>query len=140
MVAGVVGAPAIWWLENSRDDAPYIESPPAEYWSVEPGPSKAQVTRIISQGAFSFPVRHVAGVTRYDGAQLASDSPCEDQFTHGKLPSPWKGGSKWMARGVFDGHSGPQKSELLKTQLLPFVRHSLSQMQPTPTKSPVPDE
>lgn len=143
--AGVVGIPSLWWLANTRDDAtredaPYIEDPPAEHWSVEPGPSRDQVTRIISQGAYSFLARDVAGVSRYDGAQLASNSPCEDQFTYGILPSPWKGGNKWMAWAVFDGHSGLQTSELLKKQLLPFVRHSLSQIQPTSTESPVPDE
>lgn len=146
-VAGVVGfgTPGLWWLANTRDDAtredaPYIEGPPAAHWGVESGPSRDQVTRIISQGAYSFLARDVAGVSRYDGAQLASNSPCEDQFTHGILPSPWKGGNKWMAWAVFDGHSGLQTSELLKKQLLPFVRHSLSQIQPTSTESPVPDE
>ncbi|KAJ5345599.1 protein serine/threonine phosphatase 2C [Penicillium brevicompactum] len=143
--AGVVGTPSLWWLANTRDDAtredaPYIKDPPAEHWSVEPGPSRDQVTRIISKGAYSFLARDVAGVSRYDGAQLASNSPCEDQFTHGILPSPWKGGNKWMAWAVFDGHSGLQTSELLKKQLMPFVRHSLSQIQPTSIESPVPDE
>jgi pyruvate dehydrogenase phosphatase len=33
-----------------------------------------------------------------------------------------------MAWAVFDGHSGWQTAELLKWQLLPFVRHSLSQV------------
>jgi len=33
-------------------------------------------------------VRNVASVSRYNSAQLASNSPCEDQFTHSKLPSP----------------------------------------------------
>lgn len=53
-VAGLVGlgTPGLWWLANTRDDAtredaPYIEDPPAEHWSVEPGPSRDQVTRII---------------------------------------------------------------------------------------------
>lgn len=36
-----------------------------------------------------------------------------------------------MAWGVFDGHSGVQTAEMLKTQLLPFVRHRLSQVKPS---------
>ncbi|PKY06427.1 protein serine/threonine phosphatase 2C [Aspergillus campestris IBT 28561] len=134
-IASVVSTPGLWWLvstrdDAARDDAPHLESPPAEYWGVEPGPSKDQVTRILSQGAYSFPVRNVAGVSRYDGAQLASNSPCEDRFTHGKLPSPWNEGNPWMAWAVFDGHSGWQTAELLKKQLLPFVLHSLRQVKP----------
>ncbi|CAG7943269.1 unnamed protein product [Penicillium salamii] len=145
MVAGAVGTPGIWWLvytrdEATSDDAPHFENPPAEHWSVEPGPSKDQVTRILSQEAYSHVVRNVAGVSRYDGAQLASNSLCEDQFIHGKLPSPWKEGNQWMAWGVFDGHSGIQTSELLKKQLLPFVRNSLSQLKPSSTENPLPEE
>ncbi|KAJ5135061.1 protein serine/threonine phosphatase 2C [Penicillium bovifimosum] len=138
--AGVVGTPGLWWLVNTRDDVPHLGSPPAEHWSVEPGPSKDQVTRIISQGAYSFLVRNVSGVSRYDGAQVASNSPCEDQFIHGKFPSPWKGGKKWMAWAVLDGHSGAQTAELLKEQLLPFVRYSLSRIKPSSTENTVPEE
>ncbi|KAJ5737546.1 protein serine/threonine phosphatase 2C [Penicillium malachiteum] len=143
-IAGVFSTPALWWLVTTRDDtirdnAPEIETPPAEHWTVEPGPSRDQVTRILSQGEYSFRVRNIAGVNRYDGAQLASNSPCEDQFTHGKLPSPWKGVNKWMAWGVFDGHSGVQTSELLKSHLLPFVQYSLSQIKPTSPEDLVPD-
>ncbi|KAJ5918471.1 protein serine/threonine phosphatase 2C [Penicillium verhagenii] len=145
MVAGVVGTPGLWWLVNTlddatRDDAPQIENPPSKHWNVEPGPSKDQVTRIISQGAYSFLVRNVAGISRYDGAQLASNSPCEDQFTHGKFPSPWKEGNQWMAWAVFDGHSGLQTSELLKKELLPFVRHSLGQIKLSSASNTAPEE
>ena len=144
-IASVVSTPGLWWLVSThdaaaRDDAPHLESPPAEHWGVEPGPSKDQVTRIISQGAYSFRVRNVAGVSRYDGAQLASNSPCEDQFTHGKIPSPWNEGKQWMAWAVFDGHSGWQTAELLKKQLLPFVRHSLSQVKPPSNEGFLPEE
>ncbi|KAI0538041.1 phosphatase 2C-like domain-containing protein [Xylaria digitata] len=34
-------------------------------------------------------------------------------------------GSEWMTWGIFDGHHGYKTAELLETQLLPFVRHSL---------------
>lgn len=101
-VASVISTPGIWWSVATRDDAtrdeaPQLESPPAEHWAVEPGPSNDQVTRIISRGAYSFLVSNVVGVGRYDGAQLAFNSPCEDQFTHGKLPSSWNEGNQWMA-------------------------------------------
>lgn len=132
--------PGLWWLMTTRDDVPLLESSPSEHLVVEPGASKDQVTRIISQAAFSFLVRNVAGVNRYDGAQLASNSPCEDRFTHGKLPSPWSDGNQWMAWAVFDGHSGWQTAELLKKQLLPFVRHSLSQVKPPSNEESVPEE
>lgn len=138
--ASVISTPGLWWLVTTRHDAPHLESPPAEHWGVEPGPSRNQVTRIISKGAYSFPVRNVVGVSRYDGAQLASNSPCEDQFTHGKLPSPWNKGNQWIAWAVFDGHSGSQTAELLKKQLLPFVRHSLSQVKPPSNEESLPDE
>ncbi|KAJ5688879.1 protein serine/threonine phosphatase 2C [Penicillium macrosclerotiorum] len=131
--ASLITTPGIWWISTStdddtaRDDVPHLDGPPAKHWSVEPGPSQDQITRIISKGAYSYQVRRIAGVYRYDGAQLASNSPCEDRFTHGKFPSPWDEDSQWMAWGVFDGHLGCQTAELLERQLLPFVRHSLIQ-------------
>lgn len=84
------------------------------------------MTRIISQGAYFLPVKNVANVDRYDGVQVASNSPCEDRFIHGKFPSPWNDGSQWMAWAVFDGHAGWQTADLLEKQLLPAVRHGLS--------------
>lgn len=136
-----VSTPYLWWLlaSSTRDQVPRLQSPPAEHLVVEPGPSKDEVTRIISQEAYSFQVRSVAGVSRYDGTQLASNSPCEDRFTHGKFPSPWNDGKQWMAWGIFDGHAGWQTADLLTKQLLPFVRRSLSQVIPTASKT-VPDE
>ena len=119
---------------------PYLESPPTDHWDVEPGPSKEQVTSILSQGAYSFPVTDLEGVVRYDGAQLASNSPCEDHFIHGKLPSLWNDGRDWMAWGVFDGHVGGQTAELLKEKLLPFVRHSLNQVKHYPDEEWGPEE
>jgi len=135
-----VSAPGIWWLITTRDDVPRLESPPAERLVVEPSPSKDQVTRVISQEAYSFLVRNLAGVTRYDGTQLASNSPCEDRFTHGKLPSPWNDGNQWMAWAVFDGHAGWQTADLLEKQLLPFVRHSLSQVKSPSHEESVPED
>ncbi|KAE8453940.1 hypothetical protein EG329_007716 [Mollisiaceae sp. DMI_Dod_QoI] len=125
--ASVVGAP-VWLLMNTRDKVPRLESPTTEHLVVGRGPSRDEVTRIISQNAYSFQVKNVAGVSRYDGAQLASNNPCEDRFIHGKFPSPWNHGNQWMAWAVLDGHAGWQTADLLEKQLLPFVRHSLSQV------------
>ena len=104
----------------------------------EPGPSKEDVGRIISEGAYSFVVKNVPGVNRYDGAQLASNSPCEDRYTHGKFPSPWNDDKQWMTWAVFDGHAGWQTADLLSKQLLPFVRYHLNQQTRMMTKEESP--
>ncbi|POR33576.1 Pyruvate dehydrogenase [Tolypocladium paradoxum] len=139
-IAGVAAAPRLWWLITTRDDAPSLESPPAQHLVIEPGPSRDQVTRIISQDAYSFRVKNVSGVDRYDGTQLSSNALCEDRFTHGKFPSPWNDGNQWMAWAVFDGHAGWQTADLLEKQLLPHVRHSLSQVKSALIGGSVPDE
>ncbi len=128
-LAGVASASAgLWWMTTTRRDrVPQLDSPPAAHLAVEPGPSEASVSRILSQGAYSFPVRGVPGIDRYDGAQLASNSPCEDRFIHGRFLSPRGDGGQWMAWAVFDGHAGWQTADLLEKQLLPFVRHRLNQ-------------
>ena len=92
---------------------------------VEPGPSDDEVTRTLSQESYSHSKGVTSlGVSRYDGAQLASNNPCEDRYVHGKFLADW--GSQCMAWGVFDGHGGGETAELLKKQLLSFVRHRLS--------------
>ncbi|KAI0440195.1 phosphatase 2C-like domain-containing protein [Xylaria telfairii] len=91
-------------------------------------PTLGDVTRQLTENAFTVKGAP-GGVDRYDGAQLASNSPCEDAFIHGSFSSPFSRGSeaeKWMAWAVFDGHCGWQLSNLLKTQLMPFVRRSLA--------------
>lgn len=139
--AGVASTPGIWWLLNTpRDDAPCFGSPPTEHLDIEQGLSEQQVTNIISQAAYSFQVRSITGVDRYDGTQLASNSPCEDQFTHGKFPSPWNDGNQWMAWAVFDGHLGWQTADLLRRQLLPFVRRSLGQVKPLSNEESTPED
>ncbi|KAL7938437.1 pyruvate dehydrogenase [Trichoderma chlorosporum] len=138
-IAGVVGVPGFWWLTAATyDEVPHLESSPA-LLDREPGPSKQEVTRIISQGAYSFPVRNVAAVTRYDGAQLASNSPCEDRFIHGKFASPWNN-DHWMAWAIFDGHAGWQTADLISKRLLSFVRHSLSRVDFAPKQENIPQE
>ncbi|KAK4862030.1 hypothetical protein LT330_003168 [Penicillium expansum] len=138
--AGLISMPGLWWLTATRDDVPRFEGPLAEHLAPEPGPSKEDVTHILSKQAYSFQVKNVAGVNRYDGAQLASNSPCEDRFIHGKFSSPWNENGQWMSWAVFDGHSGWQTADLLTKQLLPFVRRRLIEAKPPPNDEPVPDE
>lgn len=125
-----VTAPGLWWLMTVLEDddqVPRFENLGYDL-SAAPGPSKEQVTRILSKGAYSFRVGDVFGVSRYDGTQLTSNDPCEDRFVHGKLASPWDDNeNQWIAWGVFDGHAGWQTAELLKNQLIPSVRQSLTQ-------------
>lgn len=45
-----------------------------------------------------------------------------------------------MAWAVFDGHSGWQTADLLKRQLLPFVRRSLGQIKSPSNKESIPEE
>ena len=136
---GVISAPCIWWLVRSRDDVPIFERPPSQHLIIEPGPSKDEVTRILSQDAYSFRVKGLSGVDRYDGTQLGSNALCEDRFTHGKFSSPWKDGNQWMAWAVFDGHAGWDTAHLLENQLLAHVRHSLTQVKSTVNAESVPD-
>ncbi|KAI2465981.1 phosphatase 2C-like domain-containing protein [Annulohypoxylon bovei var. microspora] len=128
--AGVLGALGFWWFSTTPDNdevlVPRLENPLTERLIFESGPSKEDVTRILTQNAYRFLVKNVAGVDRYDVTQLVAQSPCEDRFTHGQFPSPWNDGNQWMAWGVFGGHLGWQTADLLEKQLLPIVRHNLS--------------
>ncbi|CAJ2507039.1 Uu.00g082250.m01.CDS01 [Anthostomella pinea] len=97
--------------------------------------SSEDVTRQLNEHAFSFTGLGSQGVSRYHGAQLASNSPCEDAFVHGSFSSPFKSqevgrDNKWMAWAVFDGHCGWQLSNLLTTQMMPFVRRALGDAKP----------
>ena len=138
-IATLVGTPA-WLMMRSRERVPCLDSQPTEDLVVGSGPSRDEVTRIISQQAYTFQVKNVAGVSRYDGAQLASNNPCEDRFVHGKFPSPWNHGIQWMAWAILDGHAGWQTADLLEKQLVPFVRHSLAQVRPASEEKAVPNE
>lgn len=140
-LTGVVSTAGLWWAGNTtREEVPCLENLPTEHLGIKSGPTKDQVTRIISQEAYSYLVGNVPGVSRYDGTQLASNSPCEDRFTHGKITSPWNDGNQWMAWAVFDGHSGWHTAELLSSQLIPFVRRSLSEIKSPSNKEPIPAE
>ena len=124
-IGSAVSLPGLWWITKPTQD-----NTPAE-----PGPRKEskdqdQVTRILSQEAYSVPVTDVAGVRRYDGTQVPSNSPCEDRFLHSRFVSPCDGsgsGSQcpWIVWGVLDGHAGWQTAEVLEEELVPFVQRSL---------------
>lgn len=136
---GVVAATGIWWSQAAHDSVPHIGRLPTEPVAVKPNHTRSEVTRMLSQEAYSLKVKNVAGVNRYDGAQLASNSLCEDRFAHGQFPSPWNDGSLWMAWAVFDGHAGWQTAQLLEEQLIPFVQHRLGQVK-SATNESVPAE
>ncbi|KAJ5684279.1 protein serine/threonine phosphatase 2C [Penicillium maclennaniae] len=136
--ASFFGASGLGWLLSTHDDVPSLESSSAEPLLPETGLSRDEVTRIISQGAYSFSVKNAPGVIRYDGSQLPSNSVCEDRFIHGTF-SPYNDGQKWMAWAVFDGHSGWQTADLLQKQLLKFVRRSLNQAKASSSKNTLSD-
>ncbi|KAH0361282.1 protein serine/threonine phosphatase 2C, partial [Aureobasidium melanogenum] len=122
------GLGGIWWFTKpTRDLVPVIEIQEFKHILKTSDLSSDGITRILSQEAYSFPVKGVSGVDRYDGTQLASNGICEDRFIHGKLPSPRDDGKPWMAWAVFDGHAGWQTADLLEKQLVPLVQQYLRQ-------------
>ncbi|KAJ6019079.1 hypothetical protein N7522_001146 [Penicillium canescens] len=140
VTAGVASTAGLLWLTTTQEEIPRINCPPGEQIVTEPGPSKEQVTHILYKGACSYQSKNVPGVNRYDVNQLASNSPCEDRYIHGKLSSPWDDGKEWMAWAVFDGHAGWQTADLLTRKLLPFVRRSLHEVKSQSNEKSVPDE
>ncbi|KAJ5724572.1 protein serine/threonine phosphatase 2C [Penicillium malachiteum] len=144
MLGGIISVPGFWWATSTQEDVsdvPRLDTHQSkEQLKLERGLSKTQVTEIISQNAYSHTVKDVSGVNRYYGTQVSSNSPCEDSFFHGQFPSPWDDDKQWMAWAVFDGHAGWQTSELLKHQLLPHVRDSLSQVGSSHDGSAVPQD
>ncbi|CAI7648139.1 unnamed protein product [Penicillium bialowiezense] len=110
VTSGLISAPGIWWWTTAHDDVPCLEGPSVEPSVSDPTLSREEVSRVLSKDAFSYRVNSVAGVQRYDGTQLASNSPCEDAFIHGKFSSPWNDKDKWMSWGVFDGHASADGS------------------------------
>ncbi|KAI1184013.1 pyruvate dehydrogenase [Nemania serpens] len=122
------------------EEAPLFDSPPTNELDFRPGPSEEDVTRMISEEAYSCHVKTVPGVTRYDGTRLPANSPCEDRFTHGRFPCPWNDGSEWMSWGIFDGHDGWVTAKLLERKLMSFVRDSLARLNPPGRISPISDD
>ncbi|KAL3496072.1 protein serine/threonine phosphatase 2C [Aspergillus germanicus] len=158
ITTGLLSSTGLWWLIKSsatpEDDSvpslqPGTKPLPEKH---EPGLSPEQVTAILSKDAYSYLVRTILGVDRYDGAQVASNSPCEDQFVHGQFLSPIKfpsshdssdgngTGSNWMAWGVFDGHLGPQTADVLARSLLDSVTRRLRGLQPLNKESALSNE
>ncbi|KAL1865937.1 hypothetical protein VTK73DRAFT_4999 [Phialemonium thermophilum] len=134
-LGSVVIGPTLWWLWARRarkDKVPRLSILSTAYRPGEEPLSEDDVTRILSQHAYTFDVKSIAGVSRYDGAQIAGNSQCEDSFFHGAFPSPWwdQRSDEWMAWAVLDGHSGPQTAQALKKNLLPFVQRELDILKP----------
>ncbi|KAF3064466.1 Protein phosphatase 2C like protein C10F6.17c [Daldinia childiae] len=150
--AGLASATTVYWF-TSRSSQTQTQTPgPAEASSAlndkgngipdlnklglsdqiaySPTPTSEDVTRQLNEHAFSVPGGGKP-VRRYDGAQLASNSPCEDAFIHGSFSNPLdKGNEDWLTWGVFDGHCGWQLSNLLTKQLIPYVRNALGNIKP----------
>jgi pyruvate dehydrogenase phosphatase len=126
--SGLLTGVGLWWLTNTGEDVPVLQSRFVSQVLNKPGLSKYEITQMLCREAYSFPVEGVPGVSKYYGAQLASNSPCEDRFVHGKLSSPRNHGAPWMAWAVFDGHAGWQTADLLEKQLLPLVQENLCEI------------
>ncbi|KAJ9350996.1 hypothetical protein DTO027B9_6581 [Paecilomyces variotii] len=138
---GLASSSGLWWLITSSahdDDVPSLEKRPLSKQSSTD--SKDQVTNIISREAYSYLVRNIPGVDRYDGTRVPSNSPCEDVFIHGRFPSPCNDGNQWMAWAVLDGHAGRQTADVLQEKLLPFVRRSLEHVESSPLQNLGPEE
>lgn len=132
--SSLVAGGGLWWLTTTHDNSdnvPLLENRETGHVVIKSGISKNDITRMLSREAYFFPVKGVSCVSGYYGAQLASNSPCEDRFVHGKLPSPRNDGKPWMAWAIFDGHAGWQTADLLQKQLLPLVQQYLSQVKLT---------
>lgn len=108
---------------------PHLESTLGQ-WPNSLDLSEAKVTEIISRGAYSVAIEDISGISRYDGTQIAANSPCQDQYFHGRFECQSKSNDCewWMAWAVLDGHSGPQTAELLRAQLLPMVKDHLQRL------------
>jgi pyruvate dehydrogenase phosphatase len=128
--AGLLTGLGVWWLARTGEDVLVFETPAAEHIITKSGLSKAEITQMLHRGAFHSPFvgPRIPGVSKYYTAQLASNSPCEDRYVHGTIPSPRDDGVPWMALAVFDGHAGWQTADLLEGQLLPLMQQSLRQV------------
>ncbi|KAI0895260.1 putative pyruvate dehydrogenase [Annulohypoxylon nitens] len=135
LVAGAIGTPIYWWMSPTPDrdsngvTVPRLDGTPTDELVFGKGLSKEEVTRILTEHAYCFPIKNVASVDSYHGAQLASNIPCEDRYIHGTFPAPWGGRRQWMSWGIFDGHLGYETADLLEKQLLPIVRQNLRKVE-----------
>ncbi|KAJ5239365.1 hypothetical protein N7468_003984 [Penicillium chermesinum] len=137
VVSLALGTGATLWPRD-KSKAPHLEATITQPLVAEKVLSREAVTSLISQHAYSISTDSIPGVVKYDGAQVASNQPCEDAFFHGQFPAPWQHNKQWMAWAVLDGHAGWQTSKLLETKLLPYVRERLTQLQDQYGQGPAP--
>ncbi|CAK7214936.1 hypothetical protein SBRCBS47491_002319 [Sporothrix bragantina] len=140
--AGLAGAVSLaasagflWWSpsKNEGQGMPDLDQPEGKHVQysafLPPTLTPDDVTRLLAQNAFSVAApRGLASLTRYDGAQLASNSPCEDRLVHGSIASPCgsrNGGNRWAVWAVLDGHAGAATADVMSRALVPFVQHRL---------------
>lgn len=135
ILAGFVYRKAAYHEDNRKEDkaVPNLDqlcpSGGEDKISYGPIPTSEDVTRQLNETTWSYPKTGSSAVHRYDGAQLGSNSPCEDAYLHGRLANPIRGSrstDEWMAWAVFDGHCGWQMSDLLTRELVPAVRRALN--------------
>ncbi len=131
-MAGLSSASYLWQSRSRDEDVADFDASSgyrAPYASfVPPGLSSDDVTRQLAEEAFSVAPRTVAGLKRYDGAQVASNRPCEDRLVHGTLASPRGDGGRWAAWAVLDGHAGAATADVLSRALVPFVQRRLQEV------------
>lgn len=89
--------------------------------------SPLQVSSRLRDSEESYLVERGKGVLRYDVAQLASNSPIEDDRSERIVqvplitPDDKRHSSDWMFWGVYDGHSGWTTSAKLRDELIASV-------------------
>ena len=114
-------------------DSHNLEEPPRP--TCQGSEIKDNITIILSEHARSARI-DIAGVNcRADGAQLPSNSPCEDRFNRAKKITLWDN-KEWIAATVFDGHNGWQTAEYLQKELLTHVQRSLRELKPESRSEP----
>jgi len=88
-------------MHSSSEAAIMFQASPYEI----PGPpGHDEIDRKLRAEEFSCAPKNVPGVRSYDIVRVASNSPCEDNFTHAVMVDPVNTGTDWMAWGLFDGH------------------------------------
>ncbi|KKY22616.1 putative pyruvate dehydrogenase [Phaeomoniella chlamydospora] len=113
-------------VPSSSQEVPRLD-PPIGYAFELPTPMTAEeVTTVLNKEAFFYKVQGSGNVQRYFGTRIASNSPSEDYFVHGRFKSPFGPGEDWMAWGVFDGHAGWETAALLTEHLIPHVQRGLA--------------
>ncbi|CAK7215010.1 hypothetical protein SCUCBS95973_002330 [Sporothrix curviconia] len=125
ILAAIISSPfALWLMHDGTGIVPELGNLTTSSECITKnihGPTPEEVAKMLSEGAYSVSVGHVVpNVTRYDGAQLAANSPCEDRYTHGSIMMP--PGDRWMAWGIFDGYCGPQMAEVLSYLAVTTIR------------------